>query len=577
MAGVQLSEVHSCARKPSAHFTGRRIASGILAALLSKRRSDTTAHAACNLIPGNDEDVQSPPWATTEPALCRGRGSHRVGLRPCDTASPGALLQMLRIMSSPFLFKPPDGPHHRGQRGHRQPDGPRGGATGRARQRSEKRDVCVSRSTRRRTPGALGPRHPRVCDETGACKPVPHLSFRFPTPTGYCCRRATGAGSLALRRSRSRGGGIPFHARSRRHRGATGRTHACIDDFSTSRTRHARRLRPRARAGVPTRTSLISLRSHRPTTTRRSARRPVRPARAVRTSFASPWTRPGTSLHRWIGGDSRAPGALPFPRLLRAIFLPPAPAIQLPLGAGPSRTRTRPRAVFCRPSSSPDRMRPPMCSRSLGSSDAPYTILRIARRFGRCANGPNDGQACTSFADCPGGTCLDACVGGSDAGNAATPRCPDAPSSCPDGRAARSSICRRAPALRWRYRERSAGRERRGPVPADVEQLRPRAQVPVPLEGLVQTSRLFSFVLSEQVAGSDLNGDGDTGDSVVTLRDRDTGEAQPIGAGRPAGSKVLRTAARWCGSSSRRSANPAVAVEGDAIAFLEPETGRTTR
>jgi Tol biopolymer transport system component len=94
-----------------------------------------------------------------------------------------------------------------------------------------------------------------------------------------------------------------------------------------------------------------------------------------------------------------------------------------------------------------------------GSADAPYTVLRIARRsdnFEQChgeqglglpCNGPDDcpggctgnnaGQRCTGDAQCPGGTCsapspgtcgATVCVGGSNAGAACT-----ADSFCPGG------------------------------------------------------------------------------------------------------------------------------------------------
>src|SRR5262249_25064723 len=46
-----------------------------------------------------------------------------------------------------------------------------------------------------------------------------------------------------------------------------------------------------------------------------------------------------------------------------------------------------------------------------GSVDAPYTILRVARRHGTCQGGANAGQLCTVGLDCPGGTCPTTCVG----------------------------------------------------------------------------------------------------------------------------------------------------------------------
>jgi len=45
-----------------------------------------------------------------------------------------------------------------------------------------------------------------------------------------------------------------------------------------------------------------------------------------------------------------------------------------------------------------------------GSVDAPYTILRFARRHGTCAGGPRGGDRCSSNEDCPGGACPTSCV-----------------------------------------------------------------------------------------------------------------------------------------------------------------------
>ena len=54
---------------------------------------------------------------------------------------------------------------------------------------------------------------------------------------------------------------------------------------------------------------------------------------------------------------------------------------------------------------------------------------------------------------------------------------------------------------------------------------------PVPLEGLVEGDDTFAFVLSEAIDAGDRNADADPvpNDFVVTLRDKDTGLAQPIG------------------------------------------------
>ena len=42
--------------------------------------------------------------------------------------------------------------------------------------------------------------------------------------------------------------------------------------------------------------------------------------------------------------------------------------------------------------------------------DAPYTILRIGRRFGTCQGGGNHGARRNVNEDCPGGACPTTCV-----------------------------------------------------------------------------------------------------------------------------------------------------------------------
>jgi cysteine-rich repeat protein len=101
------------------------------------------------------------------------------------------------------------------------------------------------------------------------------------------------------------------------------------------------------------------------------------------------------------------------------------------------------------------------------------------------------------------------------------------------------------------------------------------AENPVPLEGLIETEQMFAFVQLEQIAGSpedpsggpqpqDLNGDGDTTDPVLVLRDRKTGQVQRIGEAGAQGRAATRIRQLPFSFS-------AVAVEGDVVAFLEPE------
>src|SRR5262249_9791749 len=107
------------------------------------------------------------------------------------------------------------------------------------------------------------------------------------------------------------------------------------------------------------------------------------------------------------------------------------------------------------------------------------------------------------------------------------------------------------------------------------------ANTPVPLESLTSGSTdVFAFTVNEAVAGKDLNGDGDQLDSVVTLRNRQTGEDEPCmgqsgcslattpNPPAPLGRAVVR-------QQMPPFSFPAVETEGDVVAFLESEPATT--
>jgi len=50
--------------------------------------------------------------------------------------------------------------------------------------------------------------------------------------------------------------------------------------------------------------------------------------------------------------------------------------------------------------------------RLFGSADAPYTVLRMAKRRGKCTGGPSNGAPCTGPESCAGAACDTVCVGG---------------------------------------------------------------------------------------------------------------------------------------------------------------------
>jgi cysteine-rich repeat protein len=223
-----------------------------------------------------------------------------------------------------------------------------------------------------------------------------------------------------------------------------------------------------------------------------------------------------------------------------------------------------------------------------GSSDAPYTVLRVARRspiFRECGSGStaNLGLACSSDDDCGGGagTCIPTtCYDGTNNGTSCT-----TDATCTGGGECGPSL--------FEFRDRYLADT--GPVviprlasSAGVCDLNPNetctipntcsvgncvdyrleAQFPVAFEGLAGSRDTYAFTVDETLAAAELNGDGDpiaTRDPAVLLfRDRDTGRALAIGAGGAAGRAVTRV-------QDPPFSYPAVAPENDVVAFLEPE------
>lgn len=221
-----------------------------------------------------------------------------------------------------------------------------------------------------------------------------------------------------------------------------------------------------------------------------------------------------------------------------------------------------------------------------GSTDAPHTILRLARRsasFGVCSNDANrpcngDGE-CQSGGTCGTATCctgLTTCGGMACAADAACGPGEECGPSLFDFRTAYShagtgplvfprlatsgGVCELDPAQLCPMPVADCGAINAG----QCVDYRVSAQDPVPLEGLAATSELFTFAQREGDAGRDLNGDGDQADTVMVVRDRDTGLILPIG-----GSGAEARAATEIRSGRFRF--PAIAGEGTIVAFLESE------
>jgi len=248
-----------------------------------------------------------------------------------------------------------------------------------------------------------------------------------------------------------------------------------------------------------------------------------------------------------------------------------------------------------------------------GSADAPTSILRVARRVPVpvCVGGTNAEGACTTARDCPGGACtasFRACAGGPEAGQPCV-----ADGDCAGG-VCRAAACvggRRARQVCHTDQDCPGGEcgsglfdftdrllDRVGPVvlrrgaciggskalasctgDADCPggqcgTFLAKALDPVPLDGLVETASTFAFVKEEAIEGQDINRDGDTTDHVVTLVDRTTGESQAIGVVAAEGQAEGRAVAR---TQQLPFSFPAVAAEGDILAFLEPEPAQGNR
>jgi cysteine-rich repeat protein len=212
-----------------------------------------------------------------------------------------------------------------------------------------------------------------------------------------------------------------------------------------------------------------------------------------------------------------------------------------------------------------------------GSADAPYTVLRLARRAPVCSGSPikacnedsdcPSAQSCTRFLvcaggsrsalpcagvdDCPsGGTCGQAtCAGGTRNALAC-----DKDADCPP-----ANEC--GPGL-FDFGALYAGGT--GPIFVPRAVFIAEAHDSFTLNGAVQTADLSSFVALERADTIDLNGDGDQTDAVVTLSNRVSGVSLSIGqsaAGR-AVTRILEGPLRF----------PALAAETTRVAFLEPET-----
>ena len=212
-----------------------------------------------------------------------------------------------------------------------------------------------------------------------------------------------------------------------------------------------------------------------------------------------------------------------------------------------------------------------------GSIDAEHTVLRVARRgdppYKQCSN--DSSLPCNADAECGAGySCQQAtcCTGLNSCGGTTCGTDADCGSGEHCGPFLFDVSDRYDPGI--------------GPVlvspggatcqvPSADQYCAVASKGIVPLPGIGGTKQLFTFAGNEAISGQDLNGDGLVQDNaVITLMSRATGNVQSLGApaecsnikGTPAGRAVVQIL-------QAPFKFPAVASEGDVMAFVESETG----
>ena len=156
-----------------------------------------------------------------------------------------------------------------------------------------------------------------------------------------------------------------------------------------------------------------------------------------------------------------------------------------------------------------------------GSVDAPVGVIRVTRQG--CVGGAKEGDPCATDAQCGSGATCEQLFDFSD--------------RLLDGV---------------------------GPVLIAQTEFDLQTQNPVPLDGLIESESMFAFVANEAIEGVELNDDTDQTDPVLRIRDRLTGTILPIGTSGADGRAATRV-------KDGRFRFPAVAAEGDIVAFLELE------
>jgi Tol biopolymer transport system component len=516
------------------------------------------ADAGCNLIPGTTKTFNATLGATNRPFAAPGEALE-VAVRPCDSASPGLGVAAANHVVT-VLFTPTSGPKNAVVLT---------ADANCATNINAKLAACAAQLTGGGTATCVPAAQSglQIVDRNG----VPHLSFRFPdTDAQYAPdaddRTFSGPATIAVTDPSAP---LPCQLATHTCASQSGLI-ACVDDFFANDgacgtsvpqgtfTHFTALPQPNNyQADCFTDSPPCSL----------SAMGELRFATDIQGNLLFPVDWQGVLV----------PSNVPVPRLLHTQVKSPLPfrvPDQVFIGS------FTPEGGKLPPIFEPqiDQTADPSVVTLFGSTDAPYTILRFAKRHGTCSGGTNAGNRCETLADCPGGTCPTSCVGNpaiscltdidcgvngpcgslfnytgiTTAGPLVLPR--TLAEICQETAATCSADCGvDGPCVSYAYRADS---------PVELASLR------------TATNMLRSFTASESVDLDDRNGDGDFIDTVVTLRDRDTGAIQPLGA--PAGCGISNSpppdGRAVVEVSTPPFRFPAVAVENDIVAFLESES-----
>ncbi len=521
-------------------------------------------HAGCNLIPGTAKTYNGALGVTNRPYAAPGE-QLEVALRPCDTASEGLRKKGADHVVT-VVFTPPSGARNAVVLSGAADCSAvtplltacnaalTGGGTA----------TCVAGAT-----AGLA-----VVDRNG----VPALAFRFPEsdallPPGGDAR--TFAGPIAIGVT-AKGEALPCGLATSSCAAQSGLL-ACVDALyendGACGTGSPNGVFPHLTA-LPT-----------PNDYQADCHLDVPPCTAAAGELRATFDSAGNLLLPFHWQNILVQSTTPIPRLLRARFRSPLPlALPAAVFVGSFTPEGGALPPIFEPQIDPTVVNPDVVQ-LFGSVDAPYTVLRFARRHGTCVGGANATEECAVDADCPGGSCPTSCAGdpttlctldGECGGNGPCGRLFDLGAS-PDPIGplviprpfAGTGFCQGTGA----------------PCMADCGGAGPcvsyafEATTPVTLDSLgVRTDDLRAFTALEPGSLSDPNGDNDFRDTVVTIRDRTTGVAEALGPPTEAAcTGIINTVPPPAGRavvsiSEGPFAFPAVAVEDEVLAFLESES-----